>query len=492
MDAMLTKVVARLDQYGSRIVTCNQRLSKTVYKPNMEALNDELTVAQETAAVLEQDLDALKRQSMSKMDMLRSELEDAIQDRKDALNKAAGLEYELEMVQASRHEKERQLKAAECEVECWEAAESKARKQNEQLQIQLASKEALVSELTLKVAGLTEELQQLQSTVNAKPAQASDHLGAAGAEPDSIKCSKQISGSTSASTTTATPQVFPTPAAKAQSRSVPHAPTPGVVKSSPASTTAIESPPSDRKRAPQPDISKGICICLTGFKPGMKGYELEDKVKATAAANALGFKLHVGSSFSEDVTHVIAPPECRTIKVLAATLQCRWLMPIQWLYECQAAERALPELDYNGRRLTSSPFANQKLRMTDEFCKAAKESKIRNVHLLFETYGGGHVVTTGEVDVWLAMDDKVPEGVSHLTWSGLLGMIPTYYNIRSCSAVTRTPLSDNNASAPRNMSPSPKSTSKRATSSVELTGQVLQTPSTVSHKKPKLSLSRKR
>ena len=59
------------------------------------------------------------------------------------------------------------------------------------------------------------------------------------------------------------------------------------------------------------------------------------------------------------------------IKVLAATLKGRWLMPMAWLLESAAAGKVLPEGSLGGSRLTVSPFNGRSLLMSKDFVQVS-------------------------------------------------------------------------------------------------------------------------
>ena len=127
---------------------------------------------------------------------------------------------------------------------------------------------------------------------------------------------------------------------------------------------------------------------MSGFKPKLAGYSSEDKAHMVRCASKLGIKLHSGADFSSDVTHMIAPRGSRTIKVLAATLQGRWLMSSAWLGDSLRAGRLLPEKDYGEAFVDQQPFRHRTFAFSPGFARMREEKK-QNARVLIETYGGG-------------------------------------------------------------------------------------------------------
>lgn len=128
---------------------------------------------------------------------------------------------------------------------------------------------------------------------------------------------------------------------------------------------------------------RAICICLSGFKNGLPAYDLLCKAKLMAIARDMGMQVYEGANWSSQITHIIAPPGCRTFKVgqwraistrtrggararrprpflmagrllpqvLAGTLKGRWLMPSRWLLDSHAnGGKLLPEGAYGCER----------------------------------------------------------------------------------------------------------------------------------------------
>ncbi len=62
----------------------------------------------------------------------------------------------------------------------------------------------------------------------------------------------------------------------------------------------------------------------------------------------LGGSFCGGINFSEDLTHVLAPPGYVSIRVLGAALSGKWIVPPQWLEACSVQGRWLPELEHGG------------------------------------------------------------------------------------------------------------------------------------------------
>ncbi len=73
-----------------------------------------------------------------------------------------------------------------------------------------------------------------------------------------------------------------------------------------------------------------------------------DSSKFQQIISNLGGSVCGGINFSEDLTHVLAPPGYVSIRVLGGALSGKWIVPPAWLDACAIQGRWLPELDHGG------------------------------------------------------------------------------------------------------------------------------------------------
>jgi hypothetical protein len=76
-----------------------------------------------------------------------------------------------------------------------------------------------------------------------------------------------------------------------------------------------DGPPCEKPACDAP----AVCVCLSGFKAGLAGYDLVKKAMLMSAAREMGISVYSGNGWSPVITHVIAPPGCRTFKVYLRT-----------------------------------------------------------------------------------------------------------------------------------------------------------------------------
>lgn len=77
------------------------------------------------------------------------------------------------------------------------------------------------------------------------------------------------------------------------------------------------NPPAPRKK-------KGpVVVAFSGFKQGLAEFNLETKVAMEQIVIKLGGKVKNEGEFDSSITHVVSPPNSRTVKTLAAVLTNR-------------------------------------------------------------------------------------------------------------------------------------------------------------------------
>ena len=126
-----------------------------------------------------------------------------------------------------------------------------------------------------------------------------------------------------------------------------------------------------------PLIKKTYMVTFTGIRDSQKQKEL------TAWLHELGGIVHVGADFNDDITHVLAPRGYKSIRVLAASLTGKWIVPIEWVEACHRAGHFVPEALANGFNNTSiRPFRFRTLWMSAAFSATHKSHPVYPVAAL--------------------------------------------------------------------------------------------------------------
>jgi hypothetical protein len=97
------------------------------------------------------------------------------------------------------------------------------------------------------------------------------------------------------------------------------------------------------------------------------------KLADLIAAHLPTVNLHQEASFTSAITHLVAPANSATTKLLVATLTHCWILPPQWVYDSVKARKILPEKEY-GTRSMSEPFRNQKVYLSQTFYAESAKS----------------------------------------------------------------------------------------------------------------------
>lgn len=118
---------------------------------------------------------------------------------------------------------------------------------------------------------------------------------------------------------------------------------------SPAQTTpksASKSKKSNIKMTVFILISFKVVVSFSGFKDGDKSYSNNFKDDLIKKVLLLNCEVRQEAEFDNKVTHVVTPPNTRTMKTLAAALTHRWLVTPQWVVDSADAGEILPEDKY--------------------------------------------------------------------------------------------------------------------------------------------------
>lgn len=183
--------------------------------------------------------------------------------------------------------------------------------------------------------------------------------------------------------------------------------------------------------------SSVVRVVFTGFRDSTGPKSLK---YLGGLVESLGGLVHISERFHEHITHVVAPSGCQSIKVLAASLTAKWIMPAEWLIRSAEAGHFLPETEVEGakRYVEERPFRSKTFHLNVSFCAQQIRHQFDQscCRTLIETLGKGHIAKEldDKVDYILVADsDSVPETddqvpPKRLTLKSFLAMIPGYNN----------------------------------------------------------------
>jgi len=172
------------------------------------------------------------------------------------------------------------------------------------------------------------------------------------------------------------------------------------------------------------DIPKsGIVVAFSGFKESTalpNNFEVRDKL--LRMVERLGG--HVVCSDADDllafdnrVTHIVAPTEARTPRVIVAALTGKWIVSPEWVLESNKKGTFVDEKPYGGRRTGKSPFAGEQVYLSPRFvaedCKTSssstrKHSRRDYLQAFVETFGCGTIVqhSGANAKYWVVANDE--------------------------------------------------------------------------------------
>ena len=151
--------------------------------------------------------------------------------------------------------------------------------------------------------------------------------------------------------------------------------------------------------------------------------------------NELGATVHNGADFNDEITHVLAPPGYKSIRVLAASLTGKWIVPIRWVEACHRSKEFVPELSQGGFNNTHvRPFRFRTLWMSHAFAEMHKSHPVyptAALRTLLEKLGKARWCETAGLADFLLVTEKEKDskmigsakGVL-LTLNNLINMIP--------------------------------------------------------------------
>lgn len=174
---------------------------------------------------------------------------------------------------------------------------------------------------------------------------------------------------------------------------------------------------------------RNYMVTFTGIRDPQKQKEL------TGWLHELGAIVHVGADFNDDITHVLTPRGYKSIRVLAASLTGKWIVPLEWVEACNRAGCFVPESLVKGYNNTSiRPFRFRTLWMSAAFSATHKSHPVYPVaalRTLLEKLGKARwTETQGQADFLLVTEEEKESKLITsnrgilLTLSNLIDMIP--------------------------------------------------------------------
>jgi len=136
-------------------------------------------------------------------------------------------------------------------------------------------------------------------------------------------------------------------------------------------------------------------ISFSGFLEyaGCKGSKNEQQeVIDLIRANFPDVSLHLDATFTSAITHLVAPANSVTTKILVASLTRCWVLTPQWILDSAKAKTLLPEARY-GTRNTGQPFKAKSVFLSKQFlAESARSFTATFYRQLIEQIGKGLVV----------------------------------------------------------------------------------------------------
>ncbi|KAJ3371612.1 hypothetical protein GGF31_003221 [Allomyces arbusculus] len=180
-------------------------------------------------------------------------------------------------------------------------------------------------------------------------------------------------------------------------------------------------------------IPKSTVVTFSGFRESLPGFH--PKLKETLSQHIIdlnGGVKHESDEFDYSITHVLTPPNSRTIKTLAAALSHRFLVfDVQWIYDSVKAGKFLPVDPKHGVRYFNTPFKGKTLCITDAFREenAARVFRMENAELLVQKYGKGTIVSDPNNADWVltSASDKSTYKGRVIDWTAFIKIIVPDY-----------------------------------------------------------------
>jgi len=134
-------------------------------------------------------------------------------------------------------------------------------------------------------------------------------------------------------------------------------------------------------------------VAFSGFMPG-NSFDYPLRTQMGKQVEKLKGQVCWGDTFDSSITHVVTPPNCRTMKTLIARLTGRWLVTPDWIIDSATAGHWVDEKPY-GLSVTEDLFKNKNVFISEDFVtENAKDYNAQNFKLLIEKLGRGKITTS--------------------------------------------------------------------------------------------------
>jgi hypothetical protein len=135
--------------------------------------------------------------------------------------------------------------------------------------------------------------------------------------------------------------------------------------------------------------------------------------------------------YNPRITHMICPPETKTLKTLAAILSGAWIITDpEWILESVLQKKVQEEGQY-GFRCEKNPITGKTLYLSPEFKELCQDKTkpshqwIKFMELLWIECSKGTIVQTDDADYTMVPDGVESDRGEGLTWHQFMTMIPT-------------------------------------------------------------------
>jgi len=172
-------------------------------------------------------------------------------------------------------------------------------------------------------------------------------------------------------------------------------------------------------------------VWFTGFGPA----DLQRKDFLKLAVTNLGGEVRADIKYDETITHVVMPPNTRTIKSLVALITGKWVVSPDWLDDCHNAKKFLPSNKY-GKCGKKSPFEGKTFYLSPSFTNQynTNSDSYKHVIILLETIGHGirQESATGADFILVGTNSKESfENGTVFTMSSIVELVLNNYKIES-------------------------------------------------------------
>jgi hypothetical protein len=135
---------------------------------------------------------------------------------------------------------------------------------------------------------------------------------------------------------------------------------------------------------------KKFVIAFTGFIPGTE-FDIGFRNELSAYVEQLNGTVMVGDTFDGEITHVVAPANCRTMKTLIASLTQRWVISPDWILDSLKENKFISERSYGNRQKTNV-FNDKDVFISSDFATTNLNYQLDNFRTLIEKLGKGTIV----------------------------------------------------------------------------------------------------